>query len=111
MFSCRSNGNIGSAPAWARCHKSPLSTMLWAGSLMGRMRRTPCWGPRAQPATVQGLLNPDTCSWAGILTPGPHLSLLLAWFSARTATTMSSGRNMKGEASGCRDLDLRPCTL
>ena len=48
---------------------------------------------------------------AGILTPGPHLSLLLAWFSARTATTMSSGRNMTGEASGCRDLDLRPRTL
>ena len=52
MFSCRSNGNIGSAPAWARCHRSPLSTMLWAGSLMGQMRRTLCWGPRAQPATL-----------------------------------------------------------
>lgn len=111
MFPCRSNGNIWSASAWIRCHRSPLSAMLWAGSLVGLMRRTPCWGLQVQPATLQGLLNPDACSWAGILSPGLHLSFLLAWFSARTATTMNSGRNMMGEASERKDLDLRPCTV
>ena len=54
--------------------------MLWAGSLTGLMRRTPCWGHWAQPATLQGLLNPDAHSWAGILNPGPQLNLLLAGF-------------------------------
>lgn len=78
MFSCRSNGNIGSAPAWARCHKSPLSTMLWAGSLMGRMRRTPCWGPWAQPATMQGLLNPDTWDPDPRSPPEPPLGLVFS---------------------------------